>query len=60
MRGHIRRYRGRWAGVVELERDPITGKRRQKWVYADTKKECEVKVAELIYKIEKYNAKHYR
>lgn len=52
LRGHIRRYRGRWAGVVELERDPITGKRRQKWVYADTKKECEVKVAELIYKIE--------
>ncbi len=52
MRGHIRKYRGRWAGVVELERDPVTGKRRQKWVYADTKKECEIKVAELIYKIE--------
>jgi len=52
LRGHIRRYRGRWAGVVELERDPITGKRRQKWIYADTKKECEARVAELVYKVE--------
>ncbi|MGB3926504.1 MAG: site-specific integrase [Caldicoprobacterales bacterium] len=52
MRGHIRKYRGRWAGVVELGRDPVTGKRRQKWIYADTKKECEVLVAELIYKLE--------
>lgn len=52
MRGHIRKYKGRWAGVVELERDPVTGKRRQKWVYADTKRECEAKVNELIHMIE--------
>lgn len=52
MRGHIRKYKGRWAGVVELERDPVTGKRRQKWVYADTEKECQRKVNELIYRIQ--------
>lgn len=52
MKGHVRKYRGRWAGVVELGRDPVTGKRRQKWVYADTKKECQEKVNKLIYEIQ--------
>lgn len=52
MRGHVRKYRGRWAGVVELERDPVTGKRRQKWVYADTEKECQQRVNELIYELQ--------
>ncbi|MEW6546303.1 MAG: tyrosine-type recombinase/integrase [Bacillota bacterium] len=33
MRGHIRkRSKNSWAVVVELPRDPETGKRRQKWV----------------------------
>jgi hypothetical protein len=53
MRGHIRKYKGRWAGIVELERDPITNKRRQKWVYGDTRKEVESKVNELINQINK-------
>jgi integrase len=31
-RGHItKRSEGSWSLVVELERDPATGKRRQKW-----------------------------
>ena len=32
MRGHVRKRGERWAFVVELGRDPATGKRRQKWV----------------------------
>lgn len=52
MRGHIRKYKGRWAGVIELDRDPVTNKRRQKWVYSDTKKECEQKVNDYIHQIE--------
>jgi Arc/MetJ family transcription regulator len=32
MQGHLRKRGERWAFVIELERDPITGKRRQKWV----------------------------
>lgn len=67
MRGHIRKYRGRWAGVVELGRDPVTGKRRQKWVYADSEQECQRKVNKLIYEIQtgiyvepsKLNVKEY-
>jgi integrase len=51
MRGHIRKYKGRWAGVIELDRDPVTGKRRQKWVYADTERECEKLVNEFIYQV---------
>ena len=32
MRGHVRKRGSRWAIVVELDRDPITGRRKQKWV----------------------------
>lgn len=32
MQGHLRKRGDRWAFVIELERDPATGKRRQKWV----------------------------
>jgi integrase len=32
MRGHVRKRGSGWAIVVELETDPISGKRRQKWV----------------------------
>lgn len=31
-KGHVRKRGERWAFVVELERDPATGKRRQRWV----------------------------
>ena len=32
MRGHVRKRGSGWAIVVELEPDPASGKRRQKWV----------------------------
>jgi hypothetical protein len=32
VRGHItRRESGRWAVVLDIGRDPTTGKRKQKW-----------------------------
>jgi integrase len=31
MRGHVRKRGEKWAVVVELDRDPISGRRRQKW-----------------------------
>lgn len=52
MKGHIRKHNGRWAGVIEMDRDPITGKRKQKWIYADTKRECQEKVNEMIYQLQ--------
>ena len=33
-RGHIRKRGNGYAVVVELPRDPMTGKRRQKWLTA--------------------------
>ena len=49
MRGHIKqRSKGSWSIVLELGRDPSTGKRRQQWVTVrGTKKEAEKKLAEL-------------
>ena len=42
MRGHVRKRGTLWAFVVELDRDPITGKRRQRWVSGfATKREAE-------------------
>src|SRR5439155_14067977 len=32
MRGHVRKRGKGWAFVVELDADPVSGKRRQKWV----------------------------
>ena len=39
---------GRWCVVVDLGRDPVTGKRKQRWVYADTKKEVEEEQTRLL------------
>src|SRR5215469_1667324 len=49
MRGHIReRSPGRWAIVLEA-RDPITGKRRRRWVsFRGTKRQAEVEAARLV------------
>jgi integrase len=49
MRGHIReRSPGHWAIVIDV-RDPQTGKRKRKWhSFAGTKREAQVKKAELI------------
>ncbi len=38
-RGSIIEYGDRYAGIVELPHDPLTGKRRRKWIYGDTEKE---------------------
>ena len=49
MRGHIKqRSKGSWSIVLDLGRDPSTGKRKQQWVTVrGTKKEAESKLAEL-------------
>lgn len=49
-RGHLRkRAEDSWSLVVELDRDPSTGKRRQKWhTVRGTKREAEKRLAELL------------
>src|SRR5262245_40155219 len=49
MKGHIReRSPGRWAIVIDV-RDPQTGQRKRKWhSFVGTKREAQVKKAELI------------
>ncbi|MBO8170195.1 MAG: site-specific integrase [Thermoanaerobacteraceae bacterium] len=49
---HIsKRKDGRWQAVIELPPDPKTGKRRQKWLYADTRQEVKRLANELEAKI---------
>ena len=50
MRGHIRqRGKGTWAVVVSLGRDPLTGKRRQRWeTVKGTKRDAERRLTELL------------
>lgn len=53
MKGHIRKTKdGRWVGVVYLGKDTVTGKKKYKWIYGDSRKEVQKKVNELIYQIE--------
>jgi hypothetical protein len=49
MKGHIReRSPGRWAIVIDV-RHPQTGKRKRKWhAFRGTKREAQVKCAELV------------
>jgi hypothetical protein len=50
MAGHIRKRGKKWEFKIELDRDPITGKRRQKWYTGfPTKKAAEAEVAKLIH-----------
>lgn len=37
-----------WYAVVEMPADPVTGKRRQKWVSAPTKRACEEKALDIL------------
>ena len=50
MRGHIKtRSKGSWTIIVNLGRDPATGKRKQQWVTVrGTKKQAETRLAELL------------
>jgi hypothetical protein len=51
MKGSVRKRKdGRWEGRVELPK--AGGKRKQKYVYADTRRECQRLVNELIHDIE--------
>ncbi len=55
MRGHIKqRAKGSWSIVIDVGRDPQTGKRQQQWhTIKGTKKEAEAKPRELIDALEK-------
>ena len=56
MKGSIRKRVGKkgvtWVAVVDLPRDPVTGKRRQKWISAKTKKEAERLAAQTIHAVD--------
>ena len=54
MRGHIvKRYKDSYTIVLNLGRDPVTGKRKQQWVTVKgTKKDAEKKLAELLHQID--------
>jgi integrase len=54
MKGYFRKRGDKWSFTVDIGKDPVTGKRRQKTVSGfKTKKEAQVACAELIAKIEK-------
>lgn len=49
MRGSIRKRGNRsWAVIIELGRDPKTGRRRQKWYSHKTRKEADVHLAQIV------------
>ena len=54
MRGHLaKRSKGSWSIVLDMGRDPTTGKRRQQWVSVKgTKKDAERKLAELVHQVD--------
>ena len=54
MRGHItKRSKNSWTIVLDLGRDPATGKRQQQWITVKgTKKDAERKLAELIREVD--------
>ncbi len=52
MRGHVRKRGATWAVVVDIGRDPATGKRRQKWHSGfRTRKEAERALTEIVGRI---------
>ncbi len=53
MRGSVVRRGSKWAVVIELERDPLTGKRRQRWHSGyRTRKEAERARIELLSRVD--------
>lgn len=57
MRGHIRKRGKKWCAIIDVGNDPVTGKRKQKWLSGfKTKKEAEVALAEFI---QQYNSGSY-
>lgn len=51
-RGHIRKRGNGYAVVIELPKDPGTGKRRQKWLSASTKREAERLLTRTLHEVE--------
>ena len=53
MRGHIRKRGERsWAVVVDIDRNPATGRRRQKWFSVKgTKRDAERRLAKVIHEL---------
>ncbi|WP_103110668.1 site-specific integrase [Brevibacillus reuszeri] len=53
MKGHVRKRGDKWCFVVELPRDEVTGKRRQKWFSGfNTKKEAQQLMIEKLREIQ--------
>ncbi|MET0011592.1 MULTISPECIES: Arm DNA-binding domain-containing protein [Dehalococcoides] len=54
MRGHItKRSKDSYSIVLELDKDPVTGKRKQQWITViGTKKNAEKKLSELLSQID--------
>lgn len=53
MKGHVRKRGDKWCFVVELPRDEVTGKRRQKWFSGfNTKKEAQQSMIEKLREIQ--------
>ena len=40
MRGHIKKRGNNWSVIIEYPKDPITGKRNQKWFTVKGDKKC--------------------
>jgi len=56
VKGYVKKRKdGRWQGRVELTPDPVTQKRKQKFIYADTRRECQRMVNGIIHDIETGN-----
>lgn len=54
MRGHIRKRGNKWAVVLDLGRDPETGKRKQKWLSGfDTKKDAQQHLTEALGQVDR-------
>ena len=54
MRGHVvKRYKDSYTIVLEMGKDPATGKRKQQWISVKgTKKEAEKKLAEALHELD--------
>ncbi len=54
MRGHIiKRYENSYSIVINLGKDPVTGKRKQQWVSVKgTKKDAEKRLSELLHQLD--------
>jgi len=53
MKGHVKKRGSVWYVKIELERDPVTNKRRQKWYSGfETKKAAEAELAKLLHQIQ--------